>query len=183
MVFTQLQGADFWDEFLVRDDDKGDLGWDTNLEDDGSPTVNPTPHTTSPPHPQSPSTTVVIDRVVLVTMSASPQPASVTINHIHGQSTTSLVNHTSSSIVSPPLQSPMTACLESNSHLAQLLTSNYPPSSSASPSLPNANNGSPATHSISEAAQRAIVECEARANRTEHARDEAVARRRVLTEA
>ena len=64
-------------------------------------------------------------RVVLVTMSASPQPASVTINHIHGQSTTSLVNHTSSSIVSPPLQSPMTACLESNSHLAQLLTSNY----------------------------------------------------------
>ncbi|KAF9237000.1 hypothetical protein BU15DRAFT_49314 [Melanogaster broomeanus] len=61
--------------------------------------------------------------------------------------------------------------------------------SSSGTSPPNTNNGngngnSPAlSHSISEPVQRVIAECEARADRAEHARDEADARRRVLTEA
>ncbi|KAI9460068.1 hypothetical protein HD554DRAFT_1597943 [Boletus coccyginus] len=105
----------------------------------------------------------------------------------------------------PPSANPMPSPppTQSNAQLAHLLTTSYRESdnlrkelaatrkhldkaerllatyaSAASP--PNTNNGA---HSISEAAQRVIAECEARADRAEHARDEADARRRVLSDA
>ncbi|KIK97530.1 hypothetical protein PAXRUDRAFT_214371 [Paxillus rubicundulus Ve08.2h10] len=53
----------------------------------------------------------------------------------------------------------------------------------SSPPNTNNGNGNSPTHPISEQVHRVIAECEARADRAEHARDEADARRRVLTEA
>ncbi|KIJ59556.1 hypothetical protein HYDPIDRAFT_33086 [Hydnomerulius pinastri MD-312] len=87
-------------------------------------------------------------------------------------------------MASPPLQSPNgSTSRQSNFQLTQLLTNDYSAysataSSSAFPS--NANNGSSATHSVSEAAQRAIIKCEAHANRTEHARNEAELNQHLL---
>ena len=115
-------------------------------------------------------------------MSVSPQPPAMT---------------------SPPPNG--TVSSQSNAQLAQLLTASYRESdnlrkdltvtrkrlekaerlvasyaSVASP--PTANNGN-GTLPISETAQRVIAECEARADRAEHARDEADARRRVISDA
>ena len=132
----------------------------------------------------------------LETMSVSPQPASATPNGHPPPFPT---------MPSPPPNGAVAA--QSNAQLAHLLTASYRESdalrkdlaatrkrldkaerllasySAASASgSPPSNNGS-ATLSIPEAAQRAILECEARADRAEHARDEADARRRVLSDA
>ncbi|KAF9224641.1 hypothetical protein BS17DRAFT_85589 [Gyrodon lividus] len=146
-------------------------------------------------------------------MSVSPQPASATIaSHVQIPSSSPFVNHnsiTSPPLQSPN----GSASGQSNAQLAQLLSASYRESealrkdlattrkrlekaerllasysaatSSSGTSPPNTNNGNATspTHSISEPVQRVIAECEARADRAEHARDEADARRRVLTEA
>ncbi|KAH0839429.1 hypothetical protein J3R83DRAFT_204 [Lanmaoa asiatica] len=136
-------------------------------------------------------------------MSVSPQPASA----INPPISTS-APFPSMTMTSPPPNGSVSS--QSNAQLAQLLTASYRESdllrkdltttrkrlekaerllasysaiaSSTGASPPNANNGN-GTHSISEATQRAIAECETRADRAEHARDEADARRRVLSDA
>ncbi|KAG8218141.1 hypothetical protein J3R82DRAFT_3678 [Butyriboletus roseoflavus] len=101
-------------------------------------------------------------------------------------------------MTSPPPNGPTP---HSNAQLAELLTASYRESdllrkdlaatrkrlekaerlltSYSTVASPSNANG---THSISEAAQRAITDGEARADRAEHARDEADARRRVLSD-
>ena len=63
---------------------------------------------------------------------------------------------------------------------AECLLASY--SAASASGSPPSNNGS-ATLSIPEAAQRAILECEARSDRAEHAGDEADTRQRVLSNA
>ncbi|KAF8555007.1 hypothetical protein OG21DRAFT_962239 [Imleria badia] len=111
-------------------------------------------------------------------MSLSPSMTSPPPNGATPQSNAQLAHLLSTSYRESDLLRKDLAATRKRLEKAERLLSSY--SSAASP--PNNNNGN-GPHSVSESAQRVITECEARADRAEHARDEADARRRVLSDA